>query len=156
MAEFANIIVDISLEKLDRTFQYRIPERLREVLAPGMQVRVPFGSRSVTGYVMELTDTAEYDISRIREIKSVVQNSVAIEGQLIALAAWMRKQYGGTMNQALKTVLPVKAAKRAVEQKTVRLAVPDVEAKNQLGTYQRKHNVARARLLEALLEQGEL
>ncbi len=156
MAEFANIIVDISLEKLDRTFQYRIPERLREVLAPGMQVRVPFGSRGVTGYVMELTDTAEYDISRIREIKSVVQNSVAIEGQLIALAAWMRKQYGGTMNQALKTVLPVKAAKRAVEQKTVRLAVSDVEAKNQLGTYQRKHNVARARLLEALLEQGEL
>lgn len=156
MAEFANIIVDISLEKLDRTFQYRIPERLRDVLAPGMQVRIPFGSRGVTGYVIELTDTAEFDVSRIREIKSIVPNSVAIEGQMIALAAWMRKYYGGTMNHALKTVLPVKAKRRAVEQKTVRLALPDVEAKNQLGEYQRKHNVARARLLEALLLEREL
>ena len=51
--KFANIIVDISLEKLDRTFQYRIPEELQGVLKEGMQVRVPFGNggRTLTGYV---------------------------------------------------------------------------------------------------------
>jgi len=42
--KFANIIVDISLEKLDRTFQYRVPEELQDVLKEGMQVRVPFGN----------------------------------------------------------------------------------------------------------------
>ena len=43
MARYANVIVDISMEKLDKTFQYRIPEKLRENLREGMQVVVPFG-----------------------------------------------------------------------------------------------------------------
>ena len=33
---------------------------------------------------------------------------MAIEGKLVALAAWMKNHYGGTMIQALKTVLPIK------------------------------------------------
>lgn len=41
MTEYANIIVDISQEKLDKTFQYRVPERLREQIQIGMQVQVP-------------------------------------------------------------------------------------------------------------------
>ena len=49
MAQYANIIVDISHEKLDKTFQYRVPERMRERLALGMQVYIPFGARKVRG-----------------------------------------------------------------------------------------------------------
>ena len=30
MAEFANIIIDISHEKLDKAFQYRVPAHLQE------------------------------------------------------------------------------------------------------------------------------
>ena len=56
--KYANIIVDISLEKLDKTFQYLVPEELNETLRPGMQVVIPFGSRKITGYILELTDTA--------------------------------------------------------------------------------------------------
>ena len=44
MALYANIIIDISHEKLDRLFQYRVPEELKPVLKIGMQVLVPFGS----------------------------------------------------------------------------------------------------------------
>jgi primosomal protein N' (replication factor Y) len=31
---YANVIIDISHEKLDRTFQYRIPERLLAIISP--------------------------------------------------------------------------------------------------------------------------
>lgn len=156
MAEYANIIVDISHEKLDKTFQYRIPERLKPSLEVGMQVFVPFGARKIQGYVVELTDHPEYEVDKIKDITGIVKKGVAIESQMIALAAWMRKNYGGTMNQALKTVLPVREKKKKLEQKTVRLALHPVEAKNQLAEYERKHSVARARLLEALLSEGEL
>ncbi len=47
--KYANIIVDISLEKLDKTFQYLVPEELNETLRPGMQVVIPFGNRKITG-----------------------------------------------------------------------------------------------------------
>ena len=58
MAEYADIIVDISLGKLDRTFQYRIPPALTGQIRPGVLVEVPFGngSRRIRGYVVEVTD----------------------------------------------------------------------------------------------------
>ncbi len=157
MAQYANIIVDISHEKLDKTFQYRVPERMRERLALGMQVYIPFGARKVKGYVVELTDVPEYDVTKLKDIIGIVTDSVPIESHLIALAGWMRRNYGGTMNQALKTVLPIKKKMAAVEHKTVRLLLRPIEAKNQLAEFERnKRSTARARLLAALIEEQEL
>ena len=61
MALFANVIIDISHEKLDKTFQYRIPEHMLGVLSIGMQVLVPFGSggRTLHGYVVDITKEPE-------------------------------------------------------------------------------------------------
>lgn len=152
---YADVIIDISHEKLDKVFQYRIPEELLERLVIGMQVQVPFGGGNVlrTGYVVDITSRADYDESRIKDIVRIVEQSVPIESQLIALAAWMRRNYGGTMNQALKTVIPVKHKERLQKKRTVMLALTDAaEAKNLLAEFTRKHRTARARLLAALLE----
>lgn len=156
MAKYANIIVDISLDKLDKTFQYYIPDTLREQITPGVQVVVPFGNRTLTGYVVELTDEAEFDKTKLKPVLSVKEGSVAIESQMIALAAWIRKNYGGTMNQALKTVLPVKKETKAKQLKTIRLLLSKEEAKEQLAVFEAKHNTARARLLKELIDHGSL
>lgn len=152
---YADVIIDISHEKLDKVFQYRIPEELLERLVIGMQVQVPFGGGNVlrTGYVVDITSRADYDESRIKDIVRIVEQSVPIESQLIALAAWMRRNYGGTMNQALKTVIPVKHKERLQKKRTVMLALTDAaEAQSLLAEFTRKHRTARARLLAALLE----
>ncbi|MCI8483018.1 MAG: primosomal protein N' [Lachnospiraceae bacterium] len=158
MAEYANVIVDISHEKLDKTFQYRIPERLQEELAVGVQVEIPFGNgeRKTTGYVVELTDTPEYEVAKIKEIGDVAAGSIPIESQLIALAGWMRKNYGGTMNHALKTVLPVKQKRREKKQRFVKLELSREEAQEQLALFEKKNHKARIRLLTALIEQSPL
>lgn len=128
MAElkYANVIVDISLEKLDKTFQYRIPEDLQGKLAPGTRVNIPFGSRRITGYVTQLTDTPEYDEEKMREILSVSEGAVPIESQLIQLAAWMKETYGCTMNQALKTVLPSKKKVHSRKTQVPETPLPEV------------------------------
>ena len=41
---YADVIVDITSEKLDRVFQYRVPETLQGSLEPGMVVEIPFGA----------------------------------------------------------------------------------------------------------------
>ena len=153
--KFANIIVDISLEKLDRTFQYRVPEELQGILKEGMQVRIPFGNggRTLTGYVLELTDTCEWDEKKLKPILGLAEKGIRLEGQLIALAAWMRRTYGSTMNQALKTVLPVKKSVQEKISRKVWLAVTKEEAEAALAEMERKHQTARARVLKALLEQ---
>ena len=156
MAAYANVIVDISLEKLDKTFQYKIPEEWQETLHVGMQVKIPFGNRTITGYVLELTDVPEYDVTKIKPILGVAEGSVAIESQLIELAGWMRRNYGSTMNQALKTVLPIKQQTRQVQRRTVYLAAERGEAIKQLALFEAKHNAARARLLRELIAQESI
>ncbi|MCI9136843.1 MAG: primosomal protein N' [Lachnospiraceae bacterium] len=158
MAEFANIIIDISHEKLDKTFQYRVPKRLQTELDVGMQVEIPFGNgeRKTTGYVVELTDTPEYDVEKIKEIYDLVEGSIPIESQLIALAGWMRKNYGGTMNHALKTVLPVKQKTKEKKQRLIQLKLSRNKAEEQLALLEKKNHKARARLLSALLEQNPI
>ena len=110
---YANVIVDISHEKLDKTFQYSIPDELLCDIRPGVCVDIPFGSRTITGYVIEVTDKPEYDPARTKPLIGIKADSVAVEAKLIALAAWIRRNYGSTMNQALKTVIPVKSRLRS-------------------------------------------
>ena len=69
-----------------------------------------------------------------------------------ALAAWMKEQYGGTMIQALKTVLPIKQKEYAKVKKHLRLLLTEEESREKLAFYQKKNQKARARLLEALME----
>lgn len=156
MARYANIIVDISLEKLDKTFQYLVPDELQEELKEGMQVEVPFGKRRLTGYVLELTDVPEFDVDKMKPITCIVEGSVAVEAQLIALAAWMRRNYGSTMNQSLKTVLPIKQKTKSVEHRLIRLLLEPGEATRQLALMEEKHYVAKARLLRELIAEKEL
>ena len=147
MARYAKIIVDISHEKLDKTFQYLIPDELSGEIREGVLVDIPFGNRTITGYVVELTDEAEFEVSRLKPIIGVKKGSVPIESQLIALAAWMRKNYGGTMNQALKTVIPIKQKTKAIERKTLVLLLEKDEAFRTLALFEEKHYTAKARLL---------
>ena len=72
------------------------------------------------------------------------------------MAGKMCREYGCTMNQALKTVLPVKEKKQQKETRTICLKIEPEEAKALLEEWERKHYKAKARLLEALLLKGVL
>ena len=156
MSKYANIIVDISHEKLDKTFQYRVPDELEDVIKIGVAVDVPFGNRQISGYVVELTDEAEFDVNKIKPIIGIKAQSVAIESQLIELAGWIKDNYGSTMNQALKTVIPIKKQTKAVCRRTLHLAIPEKDAMQKLAFFEDKHQTARARLLRELINLKEL
>lgn len=155
---YAEIIVDITHEKLDRIFEYRIPSHLEGELSVGMEVLVPFGNgnRRIKGYVTGISEACEYEESKIKDIADILRDSVEIEGRLIALAAWMKEQYGGTMIQALKTVLPIKQKENAKIKKRIRLLLDEEAGRRQLDIYLKKNEKARARLLAALLEDPVL
>lgn len=155
---FANIIVDITHEKLDKIFQYRVPSHMEGELSIGMEVLVPFGkgNRMTKGYVVDFTENCDYDLSKVKEIAEISRKGMAIEGKLVALAAWMKENYGGTMIQALKTVLLIKQKEQAKVKKKVRLLLNEEEGKTKLDFYLHKNQKARARLLAALLDEPVL
>ena len=156
MAKYAGVIVDISLEKLDRVFDYKVPAYLEGILHPGMQVWIPFGNgnRRIKGFVVSLSDTCSYEEYKVKELLGVCEGAISVEGQLIELAAWMRERYGCTMNQAMKTVLPVK---NKVKEKTKVLVSLNID-KTAVDEYAEKNKRAKARIrvLQTLLEKGTL
>ena len=155
---YANVIIDISHEKVDRPFQYRIPDSLKEKLAVGMCVQIPFGTgnRKRKGYVIEITGKNEYPEEKIKEIDGIITDNLPAEADAIRLAAWMRQTYGSTMIAALKTVLPVKRAVKAVEKKKLRCILSAEELTALLGECMRKHQNAKVRVLQELLTEEEL
>ena len=155
---YANVIIDISHEKVDRPFQYRIPDSLKEKLAVGMCVQIPFGTsnRKRKGYVIEITGKKEYPEEKIKEIDGIITDNLPAEADAIRLAAWMRQTYGSTMIAALKTVLPVKRTVKAVEKKKLRCSLSAEELTSLLGECMRKHQNAKVRVLQELLTEEEL
>lgn len=151
---YANVIVDISHEKVDRTFQYKIKEELKDSLYVGAKVYIPFGkgNKRITGYVMELTNEAEFDVSRMKEIDSIVPEGISIESRWIRIASMMKRNYGSTMIAAMKTVLPVKNTVKQVEKRTVHLNVERETALALCRQFGEKHQNAKARLLAELID----
>lgn len=153
---YADIIVDITSEQIDKAFQYRVPPDLEAEAQEGMLVNIPFGNgnRMITGYIIELGYEPKIDVSRIKDIDSIVPGKVQAVGRMIKLAAWLKHNYGSTMNQALKTVIPVKDKVRQKEKKFVCLAVDLETANKKLEEFESKKSAAaRARLLRALIEE---
>lgn len=102
--------------------------------------------------MIEITDRPQIAVTRIKAIDSIVEGRVKAETRLIKLASWIRMNYGSTMNQALKTVIPIKESVKAKEKKVVKLIVSQEQAKEYLAEFIRKSNHARVRLLQALIE----
>jgi len=103
---YAELIVDISHEAVDKSFTYRIPEGM--VLHVGDPVLVPFGRGKRKGYVLSIKETTDYPEEKIREIRSLLEKEFSVEEELLGLALWMSEEYGSSLVQCLKTVLPVK------------------------------------------------
>ncbi len=159
MSLYADIIIDISHENLDKTYQYAIPEEFSSTAVIGALVKVPFGrgNRQISGYIVGLSGEPKLGEDRIKSISEAVADAPVIESHLICLAYWMKETFGGTINEALKTVIPVKKAVKIREQRTITLNVDTRQATLLYYEYQKKkNNAARVRLLGALLAERQL
>ena len=159
MSKYAEIIIDIAYNKLDRPFTYRVPERMQSVLRPGSLVLVPFGKANVMrkGYVIALKDECGLAPGEIKEIAELPVNDSGYSedddgAAAVALAAWMKERYGSTMAAALRTVLTSRKPGKPVMTREIELILDRAQAQEQLSVYERKHQVARERLLRELMD----
>lgn len=151
---FADIIIDISVKSLDRPFQYRVPDPLQADAVIGALVDIPFGkgNRTVRGYIIGLSDQAKFDIRRTKDIIAVVKQGVVAQSHLLSLAYWIKTHYGGTMNDAIKAVMPVRREIQIKEKKRV-IPIPTREDLRKIREeLAGKHQTARVRIIDALLQ----
>ncbi len=159
MNKFADIIVDISHEKVDRPFEYIIPKELFGVVKVGSVVNIPFGkgNKLIKGFILNIKDKSSFDENKLKAIDSIIPKSTSIEGDMIALANFIKTSYGGTMNQALKTVMPVKQSAKPIVEKYVSLTCTEEKATEAIELFSKgKKSPAKIRLLLELVNEKVL
>ena len=97
----AEIVINRSAKKLNRTFDYGIPKELEELIMIGSAVLVPFGKSEnlVEGYVINIKEKTEYEVKNIAQIKHNLTK------WQIELAKWMSKRYFCNLSDCIKQML---------------------------------------------------
>lgn len=154
---YAEVVVGISIDKLDRTFCYRIPENFGNPDALiGTEVIVPFGrgNRETKAFVVEVKEDTDIDKSLVKDILRRSETSVQIEGKLIKLAYWLKSNYGGTVNEALRSVLQAPRKIERIKERTVSLLKGREEAEDILREFERKKYTVKAKILKRAIESA--
>ena len=153
---YAEVVVGISIDKLDRTFCYRIPEGFGSPdTLIGTEVIVPFGkgNRETKAFVVEVKEDTDIDKSLIKDILRKSETGVQIEGKLIKLAYWLKSNYGGTVNEALRSVLQAPRKIERIKERTVSLLKGKEEAEDILREFERKKYTVKAKILRRAIER---
>ena len=150
--KFANIIIDISHEALDRTFQYIVPEELKESLYEGAQVQIPFGKGGGIrkGYIVSFDSEPSWPEDRLKAISAYCGNTIGIEDRAMELAGWIKHRYGCTLISAMQTVIPVKKKVKHLTYKTIYRNVDMDTLREHIAKCSPYKNASRLRLLQEL------
>ncbi|MGY4689771.1 primosomal protein N' [Salibacterium sp. K-3] len=120
---YAKVIVDVAAAQTNKAFDYRIPEELEEMVYPGMRVMVPFGPRSIQGFIWKITDHTE--LSRVKPVKDVLDPYPVLTGELLELGEWLALETVCFLITAYQSMIP--SAIRAKPQKIIRTEVETAE-----------------------------
>ncbi len=115
----AEIIINRTAKRLNRTFDYKVPIELEELIMIGSTVLVPFGKSSTLeeGYVVGIKENTTY------EVKEIVKVKHNLTEKQIELAKWMAKRYFCNVSDCIKQMLTPgtknKKTEKNVQDKTI-------------------------------------
>ena len=88
---------------LDTTFHYLVPPRLVDAVQPGKRVLVPFGRRTVTGYVL---DSVPASGETLKEVREVLDEEPLFTPTELEFFRWSASYYLHPLGEVLKAALP--------------------------------------------------
>lgn len=144
----AEVIVDVAAHPIDRPFDYAVPEKFQALTEPGMRVKVPFGNRKVLGFITNIKETSEFDPKRLKPIHELMDVVPVLNGEMLELAQWMKRQTVCFEIDALQVMVP--AALRAKYEKRFVLNAPIEELPKDLQPYFGTRDFVRAQEAEAV------
>ena len=102
MSLYAKITVNIP--GVFESFDYQIPDSLKDKTLPGCLVIVPFGKQKVQGIVIELT--REVQVAETKEICQIVDPLPVVNHYQIELAHWIAESTFSPLSACLRLMLP--------------------------------------------------
>lgn len=103
----AEVLVELGLEKLNKTFTYIIPDNMLSTIQIGMRVLVPFGYQKLEGFVLNIKNynSEDYDY-KLKEILELVDEFPVLNDELLDLGKYISDKTLCTLISAYQVMLP--------------------------------------------------
>ncbi len=109
----AEVIIDSRAKKLNRKFDYKIPEKLEDIITIGSRVLVPFANFKTLeqGYVIKIKQNTEF------EVKEIACLEEKLSEEKIKLARWMARKYFCNVSECIKLMLTPGTKSKDIEKR---------------------------------------
>lgn len=108
--KYAQVIADVPLLHVDRTFDYAIPETLLSQVHVGSRVGISFGGRKAIGFVSAIVETTERP-EKVTEIESVIDAIAVVKPEIFKLSRTIADRYIATQGDVLGSAVPPRQAR---------------------------------------------
>ena len=98
------VLVEITSKSVDRIFDYLVPKELESKVEVGKRVEVPFGNRTLVGFILEIKKDS--DVSNLKEITKVLDEEVILTKELLELGKYLKKTTLASLISCYQVMLP--------------------------------------------------
>ena len=114
-----DVLVEININKKDKTFSYNVPETMIDEIYLGKRVLVPFGKQTLEGFILGIHDKQDTDL---KDIIKVIDKDSILNKELLELGKRISEDSVTNLVSVYQSMLPkgYKASvKNTVKEKTV-------------------------------------
>ena len=111
---YAQIVVDIPAQEVNRAFQYLVPDTLRGKIEIGSAVIVPFHHTRRVGYVVGFS--SEPQVPKISSLAGMVDENPFFDEEMVSLCSWIGSYYFSTTGESLRLAFPPGRGRRLYQE----------------------------------------
>ena len=114
---YAEVIIDVNNHNVNQVYSYLIPGKFKDMDIVGYRVEVPFGTRTVQGYVVD-TKSGNPEIettNKFKYIKRLKDDFPILTKEMILLSKVMADELFCTRIQAIETIVPTSLKNKYIE-----------------------------------------
>lgn len=103
---YIEVLTQISAKAVDQFYTYRVPYELKNRIAIGVRVKIPFGNRVLEGFIMNIVNDTLYDKDKIKDIIDVIDDRPVLNEEMLLLGKYMSKNLLCSLVSAYQVMLP--------------------------------------------------
>lgn len=145
---FAEIVFPLPFRK---AFTYSVPKDLQSYAKFGVRAVAPFGKRTLTGFILNLSETTSLNKSEIKPITDILDDKPVFTKDTLKFYEWLSDYYLCSLGEALKLVVP-----QGTDVETKRKIIVDKNFVSELLSKEKKKDSLKFKILTELSKREEL
>lgn len=96
-----SVLVEINIDKV---FDYNVPDRFKDSIKMGIRVLVPFGNRTLEGFIIDIKNSSNF---ALKDILDIIDKDAILNDELLSLGKEISKNNICNLTSVYQSMLPV-------------------------------------------------